>query len=215
MVTEGLDFNFLLLENYKKLNIREDELATIFVVKHFIDHGNPFVNADLLSLKMTLDVKKIDEILANLLTRGFIEYVTKGKKTVTTLNPLIEKLFREYQLTISKDQKTTSTKAKEELQNIYGQFEKLLARPLSQVEFSKIREWVSYGYTDEMIINALKEALSKGKKTLRSVDKILLSWEKREDLENNNITSIDEDWNKNLEETIRIAKTPWLNNNDE
>ena len=66
-----------------------------------------------------------------------------------------------------------------------------------------------------MIINALKEALSKGKKTLRSVDKILLSWEKREDLENNNITSIDEDWNKNLEETIRIAKTPWLNNNDE
>ena len=214
MVTEGLDFNFLLLENYKKLNIHEDELATIFVIKHFIDHGNPFVNADLLSLKMSLDVKKIDEILANLLTRGFIEYVTKGKKTVTTLNPLIEKLFREYQLTISKDKKTTSDEAKEELKNIYGQFEKLLSRPLSQVEFSKIREWVSYGYTDEMIINALKEALSKGKKSLRSVDKILLSWEKREDLENNNITSIGEDWDKNLEETIRIAKTPWLNNDD-
>ena len=91
MVTEGLDFNFLLLENYKKLNISEEELATIFVIKHFIDHGNPFVNADLLSLKMTLNVKRIDEILANLLTRGFIEYVTKGKKTVTTLNPLVEK----------------------------------------------------------------------------------------------------------------------------
>lgn len=215
MVTEGLDFNFLLLENYKKLHINEDELATIFMIKHFIDHGNPFVNADLLSLKMSLDVKKIDEILAGLLTRGFIEYVTKGKKTVTTLNPLIEKLFTEYQLTISKDKKTTSDEAKEELKNIYGQFEKLLARPLSQVEFSKIREWVSYGYSDEMIINALKEALSKGKKSLRSVDKILLSWEKRNDLENSGVSTVDEDWNKNLEETIRIAKTPWLNNDDE
>ena len=215
MVTEGLDFNFLLLENYKKLHINEDELATIFMIKHFIDHGNPFVNADLLSLKMSLDVKKIDEILAGLLTRGFIEYVTKGKKTVTTLNPLIEKLFTEYQLTISKDKKTTSDKAKEELKNIYGQFEKLLARPLSQVEFSKIREWVSYGYSDETIINALKEALSKGKKSLRSVDKILLSWEKRNDLESSGVSTVDEDWNKNLEETIRIAKTPWLNNDDE
>ena len=215
MVTEGLDFNFLLLENYKKLHINEDELATIFMIKHFIDHGNPFVNADLLSLKMSLDVKKIDEILAGLLTRGFIEYVTKGKKTVTTLNPLIEKLFTEYQLTISKDKKTTSDEAKEELKNIYGQFEKLLARPLSQVEFSKIREWVSYGYSDEMIINALKEALSKGKKSLRSVDKILLSWEKRNDLESSGVSTVDEDWNKNLEETIRIAKTPWLNNDDE
>lgn len=214
MVTEGLDFNFLLLENYKKLNISEEELATIFVIKHFIDHGNPFVNADLLSLKMTLNVKKIDEILANLLTRGFIEYVTKGKKTVTTLNPLVEKLFREYQLTISKEQKTDSNKVKEELKNIYGEFEKLLSRPLSQVEFSKIREWVSYGYTDEMIINALKEALNKGKKSLRSVDKILLNWEKREDLEKDGMTTVDTDWNKNLEETIRIAKTPWLNSDD-
>ena len=42
------------------------------------------------------------------------------------------------------------------------EFERLLNRPLSQVEFSRIREWISYGYSDETIINALKETLSKG-----------------------------------------------------
>ena len=77
---------------------------------------------------------------------------------------------------------------------------------------SKIREWVSYGYSDEMIINALKDALNKGKKTLRAVDKILLTYQMRDDLENEGYSPISSEWNKNLEETIKIAKTPWLDN---
>ncbi len=216
MVSEAIDFRFLLFENYKKLNIREDELATILMIDHLISQGNPFVTADLLSLKMTMEVKKIDEILAVLLTRGFIEYVTQGKKTVTTLEPLKAKLYREFQLSFSKETEgKNSQKVKEQLTNIYSEFERLLSRPLSQVEFSTIREWVSYGYSDETIINALKEALSKGKKSLRSVDKILLNWAQRDDLEKDGITTMNKQWDKNLEETIRIAKTPWLDNDDE
>ena len=86
----------------------------------------------------------------------------------------------------------------------------LLGRSLSPVEISRIREWVSYGFTDEQIINALKDALSKGKKSLNSVDKILLSYQVRDDVTSEGISTINKDWNKNLEETIRIAKTPWL-----
>lgn len=216
MISEAIDFRFLLLESYKKMQIREDELAVIFMIDHLIGQGNPFVTADLLSLKMTLGVKEIDTILANLLTRGFIEYVSKGKKTITSLDPLKEKLFREFQMKSSFDEETKkSKKVNEMINNIYSEFEKLLQRPLSQVEFSRIREWVSYGYSDEMIINALKECLSKGKKTLRSVDKVLLSWSEREDIEKEGYTTLNQNWNKNLEETIRIAKTPWLNDLDD
>lgn len=216
MISEAIDFRFLLLESYKKLKIREDELAVIFMIDHLIGQGNPFVTADLLSLKMTLDVKTIDKLLAGLLTRGFIEYVTQGKKTVTSLNPLKEKLFREFQMTSSFEEASRSSeKVKEMINNIYSEFEKLLGRPLSQVEFSRIREWVSYGYSDETIINALKEALSRGKKSLRSVDKILVSWAEREDIEKEGHTPINENWDKNLQETIRIAKTPWLDQYDD
>ena len=211
MISEAIDFRFLLLESYKKMKIREDELAVIFMIDHLISQGNPFINADLLSLKMTLNVNDIDKILAALLTRGFIEYVSRGKKTVTTLDPLKEKLFREFQMKSSFEQESKEAKkVKDMIQNIYGEFEKELGRPLSQVEFSQIREWVSYGYSDELIINALKETLSKGKKSLRSVDKTLVSWAGREDIEKEGHTSISSDWDKNLEETIRIAKTPWL-----
>ena len=83
------------------------------------------------------------------------------------------------------------------------------------MEISTIREWVDLGYSDEIIINALKEALAQGKKSIKSVDKVLLSWAKREELETEGKTTIKNNWNEDLEETIRIAKTPWLDDDDE
>ena len=214
MISEAIDFRFLLLENYKKLKISENQLVVIFMVDHLVSQGNPFITADLLSLKMSLDIHEIDALLADLITRGFIEYTTINGKTVTSLNPLREKLFSNFALSVSKE--VDNKKKKEDtLSNIYQSFENELGRTLQPMEFSTIREWVDLGYSDETIINALKEALSQGKKSLRSVDKILLNWAKREDLENEGKTPINDDWTKNLEETIRIAKTPWLDDDDE
>lgn len=217
MISEAIDFRFLLLENYKKMKISENELAVILMVDHLIGQGNPFINKDILSLKMSMDIETIDKTLASLFTRGFLEYVTKGKKTISSLNPLKEKLFREFQMASSLEEASkASQKVSDMLENIYGEYEKLLGRSLSQVEFSHIREWISYGYSDETIINALKEVIAKGKKpTLRSVDRVLLSWAEREDLENEGHTPLNEEWDKNLEETIRIAKTPWLDQYDD
>ena len=216
MISGGLDFQYLLLENYKDLNLSEEEVTTILMIKHFIELGNPFVNADLLSLKMSLKVQQIDKILANLLTRGYIEYISRGKETVTTLEPLENKLFRQYQMFLTKEESRQSQeKLDNSLTNIYGEFQKLLNRSLAPIELSKIREWVAHGYSDEMIINALKEALSKGKKSLRSVDKILLSWETREDIEKEGVSSLSESWKNNIEETYRIAKTPWVDIDDD
>ena len=213
MITEAIDFRYLLIENYRKLKLNENELATIFVIDHLISQGNPFfVTADLLSLKMTLDIKEIDKILAKLLTKGMFEYKTIGKNTVATLEPLKQKLYREFQLFLSKEEEEkSSTRIKEELENVYTNYEKLLGRSLSPVEVAKIHEWISFGYSDKTIIDALKEALSKNKKTLRSVDKILLSWSQRDDLQSEGHTPLSEEWDKNLEETIRIAKIPWIN----
>ena len=214
MISEAVDFRFLLLENYKKLKISENELAVIFMIDHLVGQGNPFITADLLSLKMSLDVKEIDALIADLLTRGFMEYASSNGRTVTSLNPLKEKLFSNFALSVSKE--SENKKAKEEmLSNIYQSFEAELGRTLQPMEVSTIREWVDLGYSDEVIINALKEALAQGKRSIKSVDKVLLSWAKREELETEGKTTIKNDWNEDLEETIRIAKTPWLDDDDE
>lgn len=216
MITEALDFRYLIIENYKKLKINEKELATILVMDQLINEGNRFVTVDLLSLKMTLDTKEIDEIFAKLLTKGFIVYKTVGKKTVTSLDPLKERLYHDFQITLSNETDEAKREETENcLSNIYEQYEKLLNRPLSPVETSKIREWVSYGYEDKMIVDALKEALNHGKKSLRSVDNILLTWSTRDDRENEGVSPISEDWDKDLQETIRIAKTPWIDKDED
>jgi DNA replication protein len=214
MISEAVDFRFLLLENYKKLKISENELAVIFMIDHLVSQGNPFITADLLSLKMSLDAKEIDTIIADLLTRGFMEYASLNGRTVTSLSPLKEKLFSNFALSVSKE--AENKKAKDEmLSNIYQSFEAELGRTLQPMEISTIREWVDLGYSDEIIINALKEALAQGKKSIKSVDKVLLSWAKREELETEGKTTIKNNWNEDLEETIRIAKTPWLDDDDE
>ena len=214
MISEAVDFRFLLLENYKKLKISENELAVIFMIDHLVSQGNPFITADLLSLKMSLDVKDIDALIADLLTRGLMEYTTLNGRTVTSLNPLKEKLFSNFALSVSKE--SENKKKKEEmLSNIYQSFETELGRTLQPTEVSTIREWVDMGYSDEIIINALKEALAQGKKSIKSVDKVLLSWAKREELETEGKTTIKNNWNEDLEETIRIAKTPWLDDDDD
>ena len=216
MITEALDFRYLIIENYKKLKINEKELVTILVMDQLINEGNRFVTVDLLSLKMTLDTKEIDEIFAKLLTKGFIVYKTVGKKTVTSLDPLKERLYHDFQITLSNETDEAKREETENcLSNIYEQYEKLLNRPLSPVETSKIREWVSYGYEDKMIVDALKEALNHGKKSLRSVDNILLTWSTRDDRENEGVSPISEDWDKDLQETIRIAKTPWIDKDED
>ena len=216
MISEAVDFRFLLLENYKKLKISENELAVIFMIDHLVSQGNPFITADLLSLKMSLDFKDIDSIIADLLTRNLMEYATLNGKTVTSLKPLKEKLFSEFSFSVSKEAEIKNNeKLNNQLQNIFATYEAELNRTLQPTEIATIREWVAMGYSDEIIINALREALSQGKRSIKSVDKILLSWAKREELETEGKTAIDDDWTNNLEETIRIAKTPWLDDDDE
>lgn len=211
MITEALDFRYLLIENYKKLKLTEEDVMVILVIDHLIGDGNPFINSDLLSLKMSLSNEKIDNILCKLLEKGYIEYKTSKKKTITTLNPLKKQLYREFQISMSLENEQNSTPSVEsKLQNIYKTFEESLSRPISPAEYSKIREWISLGYSDDMIINALKESLSKGRKSFSSIDRILLTSKARDDIENEGHTTIDETWEHNLEETIRIAKTPWV-----
>lgn len=209
---EALDFRYLLLEYYKKLHISENDLAVILMIDHLLEQKNTLITPDLLSIRMNLKSEEIDKILVSLMDRDFLVY-DFSKKIKVSLKPLKNKLYKEFQAELAFEQENTSNAQKAAyLKNIYDVFEKELGRTLSPLEFSLIGEWVEQGYTDETIINALKEALSKGKKTLKSVDKILLQWQARDEIEKNGYTSISDNWDKNMEETLKIIKTKWVDN---
>lgn len=207
---EALDFRYLLLEYYHKLNIKENELAVILMIDHLIDQKNTLVTPDLLSMKMSLSTKEIDKIYVTLVERGFLVF-SSGKSMKVSLKPLYKKLYEVFQISMAKEHENQTSEEKSNyLKNLYEVFEKELGRTLSPLEFSLITEWVEQGYSDETIINALKESLSKGKKSLKNIDKILLQWQARDDIEKTGYTAISKDWNQDIETTMKIAKAKWI-----
>lgn len=212
----AIDLGFLLLENYKKLGINEKQLAVILMVDHLLKQNNTLVTADLLAIRMSMPVEEIDATLVELLNKNIIEFDNSESDMKTTLNPLKRRLYREFQVTMAKEQQETTSKVYvEQLKNVYEIFEKELGRTLSPLEFSRIREWVSFGYSDETIISALKEAISQNKKSIRSIDKILLKWSTRDDVAKEGYSAINEQWDKNIDKTIAIAKTKWVDGDDD
>ena len=112
---------------------------------------------------------------------------------------------------ISKENEiNTSIEKGASMKQIYAEYEKLLKRTLSPLEISIINDWDSRGYTGAQIIDALKECLSKGKKTFKSIDKVLLQWQTRDDIEKAGVSATSDKWDKNIEKTMQIAKAKWI-----
>ncbi|MGM9858182.1 MAG: DnaD domain protein [Bacilli bacterium] len=205
-----IDFNDLLLEKYKKLGLNESEVTTLMVINKLINDGNDFITADLLSLKMTLSVKDIDNILVNLLNRKFIEYDVSKKKMRTTIKPLMERLLRELSLDLSSEY---SLEVKKDASNlfdrIHDKFEEAFGRHLTPLENDKIKEWISCGNSEEVIYACLQEATLENKKTIRNVDKHLVKKGIRSDMVQEGYSTRSEKWQKDIASTIDIAKEEW------
>lgn len=212
----GIDMEYVLLENYKKLGITETELAVIFMIQHLLKQGNTLITQELLALKMTLSIQDIDQVLSHLLSKHLIEFESDNGEMKTTLKPLELRLYREFEVALLKRREESLEKGFDtQVQNIYGVFEKEFGRTLSPAEFQKIREWISLGYEEDVIIDALHEALDANKKSIRSIDKILLKKTARKDIQKEGYSAISEGWNKDIEKTIQIASEKWVNDDDE
>ena len=214
----AINFEYIFLDFYKQLCLEENDAMVILMIKHLIKQGNLLITADLLAIKMNLDVIIIDNILVKLMKKNYLKYVKdKNGNLFTTLRPLEEKLYQIYQSEINKD---TNKKFDEETlkitKNVYEVFENELGRTLSPVEFSLIDEWIANGISEEECIDALHEAINKNKTSLKFIDKILMQWQMRNDLEVDGYSTISNLWKKNTDQTISIAKDKINNsfNND-
>lgn len=212
---EAVDVRYLLLENYKKMELSEEHLSVLLMIDHLIHQGTLFVTADLLSLKMGLETERIDAILVELVNKDLIEYDNSQNQMKTTLNPLKRRLYREFQSNLMK---RSEENAREEfatsVSNVYAVFEKEWGRTLSPLEFNRIREWIGFGYSDQMIIDALKEALASRKQSIRAVDKILLRRTTQSDIKKEGYSAVSEQWEKDIQKTIEIAQTKWLDDDE-
>ncbi len=208
---KAIDFEYLLIEHYKNLNISENELAVILVLNHLLKQKNDIITAEALSFKMNLEPREIDEILSILVKKNIVDLEIKGTSAKLSLLPLRKKLFNQFKIDILKEEEAQKEEMLSKMQNVYGILEKELKRTLSPIEISRIQEWFTINYTEKDIENAVKDLIATGKKvTINAVDKKLLAKAKAEELNKEGVTALSDKWSKNMEETIKIAKMKWL-----
>jgi len=209
---EALDFRYLLLEYYKKLGIKENELSVLLMLDHLLGQKNYLVTPDLIATKMNFNAKELDALYVSLMSRGFITLET-GRKTKISLKPLRKKLYEAFEDALVKENQISRNPEKsKEFKRLKEVYEAQLARPLLPIETNMIGEWISQDIPEEEIVEALRECLSKGKKTFPEIDKVLFQWKAKKDLENNGVTGNNKDWDEDIEKAMKIAKTKWINN---
>lgn len=157
----------ILLMNYKKLKITEQELVIlIYLINN--DDFNPASIAEDLQISSNEALTLIDKLASKDLIK--LENVTKNgiREEFFCLDELYNKLAL---LIVNQDEE------KKEV-TIYDEFEKEFGRTLSPMEYEIIGAWIEGGISEQLIKEALKEAIYNGVTSLRYIDKIIFEWNK-------------------------------------
>ena len=157
----------LLLQSYKELKLTEQELILII---YFI--GNNEFDPERISKDLGLSIGETLKIIDDLTKKDILKISTRSAKVYEEYIDLDE-LYNKLALTIMTDKETPKRT------NIYDKFENEFGRTLSPMEYEIIGAWIESWFSEELIEEALKEAVYNGVSNLRYIDKILYEWQKK------------------------------------
>lgn len=105
--------------------------------------------------------------------------------------------------------------ANDEDTDVFSLIEKEFGRTLSPIEYEIVKAWRDNNFTEEIIIEALKEATFNGVNNLRYIDKILYEWSKKgiktkKDVDKNRVN-----FKEKKKEKVEVFEYNWLEENDE
>ena len=153
----------LLLTNYKKLKITEKELILIIYLLDSIDFDPEKISSDL-----NIKIPDVLKIIDNLTKKDILKIeMTNGNVVSEIIN--MDELYNKLALSVINEKEEKNT-------TIYDKIESEFGRTLSPVEYQIIGAWLDDNYTEEIIEEALKEAVFSDAKSLKYIDRILSSW---------------------------------------
>ena len=160
--------------NYKKLNVTEEELIILIYI---INLGDKIIyNPEIFVENLSLDKYKVMDILTNLSSKKLItikvEKNNEGKSEEYIYTDILyNKLFN---IIIDETKNETINNT-----DMFSLFEKELGRTLSPMEYEIIKEWLTNNYTEELVKEALKEAIYNNVRNLKYIDRILYTWKNK------------------------------------
>lgn len=196
----------ILLNNYRKLNINEEELIVIMLIISL--GGTIEYNPDVFVKELGIDKQEVMSIISRLIGKNIlsIEIVKNGRKSeeYLSLSLLYNKLLNIVKDVSEEDNIKINS-------SIFNVFEEELGRLLSPMEIEKIKEWVNTYKNDDLIISALNEAVLNGVNNLRYIDAILNEWNKKGYKNKEDILKDKSNYRKKKSSNIIDTDLDWLN----
>lgn len=173
--SNAFNYEYLLLEHYKKLGIDDKEALVLLMIEHLSKEEKNLITASNLSLKMTLEEEELDKIMNNLYVKGLIDVKSIKGKVVTSLEPTYTKILECLKETILKDEEIKDNKEIETIrQEVIDELQDALGRELTALEEDTITTWISSGIDKKVIINSIKDAKRLKYVDINVVDRIIL-----------------------------------------
>jgi len=179
-----------LLWSYRRIGLDERELVLVLVLMAMGQQDRDYY-PDLgeLSQRLDIPVPELQAVIASLAEKRCLDIVQEylpeeeRRRPVFSLDPLMERLgealVRREEESRNRLQEQKIEKLKER-DPVYTVFEKEFGRLLSPMETGYLREWLDGDhYSEELVFEALRSAVSRDKLNFKYIDTILRSWEKK------------------------------------
>lgn len=204
MKIRSVHIPMFLLKNYKSLNINELEMIVLCLL---MDESS-IVDYTKIASSLNIEGQDVLLIINNLNEKGLVEVnVVKNEQGIMEEHISIDNLYNKLALTMIGEEKESAS-------NIYETFEREFGRTLSSMEYEIISGWLESNYKEEVIVEALREAVYNGASNLRYIDRILHEWNKKGIKSVKDVRANKEAFAKAKKEPIEIPDYNWLEDNE-
>lgn len=196
---------------FPKLDI--DLETFIFLMYLMGKDNNSLFDVKSLSCELSCDIKKIMGYISMLQDKKLIELkVVKNDKNIMEEHISLDLFYEKLSMLLI----SFLNESKEEEINVFEMLESELGKQLTPIEYEIVKAWKESNYADEVIKEAIKEAVYNGVANLRYIDKILYEWAKKgiktkEDVEKNR----KEFREKEKAKKVDVFDYDWMDDNSE
>ncbi len=206
MMEKPITIPRMIFNNYKRLNITEEELIVLIFI---IDFGGRIVyNPDIFVNELKMEKFKVMELLNSLYEKKIITISVEKNSNNKSEEFISLDLLYSKMLNLFKD--STPTDSNIDNTDIFSVFEKELGKTISPMEYEIIKGWINDKFSYEIIIEALKEAVLNNVTSLRYIDKILYDWKKKGIKNKEDIIRDKNNYRANKNKTKEVFDYNWL-----
>ena len=164
--------NFVVNNYIISIGINNNLTLNEFLVLVYLD--NKFSNVfdvELMSNQLGLDLANTMEAFNSLMIKGFVtlDSVTDSEgrlNEVINLDGIYNNIVMDIKVEREEEVKV----------DIFKAFEQELGKTISSMEIEIMNGWLATGYSEELILGALREAIYSGVRSFRYIDTILYEW---------------------------------------